>query len=210
MGKIAFWSGIAGAADAYTREYEADRAAAVAELDRSRKERLEVMRNEHLLERQKRAAGYEAESLGTKISSQQEQLVSKFGQQDKTLEQQQTFKAEESEKQRKHEKELMQVKSATAADKKKYSRWRFGKIKEVGEDWSETEQTTVSDKETGLTFIQQGSKFVPQGVDLSNFDLPAKKRQAEKWVINNPDKADLFIETYGYLPAGFFRKHGGK
>ena len=100
--------------------------------------------------------------------------------------------------------------SARTTSAKKDTRWITNKVKRselVGETLTEVEVTVVTDKQTGMTFEQEGNKFVPQG---STVRLPLKRAEAEKDLMEEKIGADLFIEAFGYLPAKYIKKYGGQ
>lgn len=71
----------------------------------------------------------------------------------------------------------------------------------------ETDQVAVTHPAYG-TFIQSGDKFLPQGTS------PASVSRAKIGDVNdllaNPDHADAFVSTHGYLPASYFKVIAGK
>ena len=71
----------------------------------------------------------------------------------------------------------------------------------LGEEY---EATTITDKRSGETFEQQGDKFVPQGGNVTKVAGP--KNVQRLLTATDPAAVDVFVQTYGYLPAEFFRR----
>jgi len=76
--------------------------------------------------------------------------------------------------------------------------------------------TTVTDRVTNVTYKQVGTAFVPQGWDPpSDTMLKAGQKAAETWLLNpkfakNQQANSLkFLESFGFLPSGYFSKFGG-
>jgi hypothetical protein len=95
--------------------------------------------------------------------------------------------------------------SASEAEIKALERFepRTSTIKVMGENGFPTEQdvSTIYDKDTKRTYIQQGDRFVAQGVDPTGIrPAPAAAIDA---LAENPDRAVEFLEKFNYLPARF-------
>lgn len=76
--------------------------------------------------------------------------------------------------------------------------------------------TTVTDRVTNVTYKQVGTAFIPQGWEPpSQQMLTAGQKAAETWLLNpkfakNEQENSLkFLQTFGFLPVGYFSKFGG-
>lgn len=103
-------------------------------------------------------------------------------------------------------------KAALEAAKNAKSGWSQKVIKQSGFDPkshlpTETDSVAVTHPAYG-TFIQSGDKFVPQGTPPAS--LKRARTDAVTDLLTNPDRADSFVEAYGYLPTSYFKVLAGK
>jgi len=148
-----------------------------------------------------------------------------FGEREKLQKGTQTFESGEKQKDRASREKIAGIAANAATNKARNSalakRWESKVVKQttMGPDNvpTETEQLTLFDKSSGRAFIQQGNKFFPQGAPRTTKTPGTGKGQpaTEKPIRDaaqseiqklkqNPDQADNFLRTYGYLPYEFF------
>ena len=198
MGKLALYGALAGAGEAIENSAKDRAAAAAAEIDDAREMRLESLRQRNELEKINEEASLRAQA----------------GERKQT--QEQRFNVEQNDLQRAHEIRLEEMRQTAAKDaanlrnstKTTKSPWKISSTKRAvtGPDgFTEEPVTTITNERTGATYEQNGNMFVPQGIDVSKMPKPKDRQKAEQWIVQNPENVDVFVETYGYLPAAFFR-----
>lgn len=223
MGKLALYGALAGAAEGLGKQGETERAAeasAAAAKQASRAEEIEAQRElrlQNLKHRQNLERDRSASTLGHAQNVELETVKSGLKNEASTSARasDQEFKSKENLLERDHETRLQELKNknslelANKKSKTQTSRWKMNSTKRstMGPDGMKEEPvTTLTDKETGATYEQKGSMFIPQGVDTTQYPKPPNLAKAAKWLIANPQNSDAFIEAYGYLPAAYFRE----
>lgn len=122
--------------------------------------------------------------------------------------------------------EVMRQEAATARERMKIDeknpRFDFTQTKAsttfdaAGNMVTQKAGTTVTDRVTNVTYTQVGTSFVPQGWEPPPQEMvDAGRKAAETWLLNpkfakNQQENSLkFLQTFGYLPVGYFSKFGG-
>ena len=216
MGKLAWAGALKGAGEGLHEmgadTMEAQAAAAKQSHDDAREEAL--IRLKARLDEQARQGSYEHETSIQEL---------KGSQAEKLQQGEQGFKGGESEKQRQFEavqtdKKLEGAENVArigaAAKDTKAGKWHIGTIKsetkldpQTGQMTGGGETTTITSPTTGVTYIQEGTMFLPQDPQArQNIRQPAKRAEAMKWLQENPkENAPIFLSTYHWLPASVMK-----
>lgn len=201
MGKLAMYGAMAGAGEGLIQRANNKEAAKASEIDDARERRLLALKQRH----------------SAKMLEKQASLNSQENVRDQS--QDQEFAGSESELQRAHEIKMLEMKNSAAASnaslrasnssKTTKSPWKISSTKRAvtGPDgFSEEPVTTITHERTGATYEQKGNMFVPQGVNVDSKPKPKDRQKAERWIVENPENEDAFVEAFGYLPSAFFRQ----
>jgi len=221
MGKLAFYGAVGGIGKGLEQEYLLNRASEESEAKDARTFQLERMRQKSATDRQKQ----QDESAASRLKSQygpggyvEKAAVSKS---------KRDITAQSIDDLHEIQLEEMRQKGQTARETmritEKDNAFDF-KVTKRSETWNpatnETTiipaQTTVTDKTTNVTYVQEGLAYVPQG-----WEVPSKSKQdagqkAMAWLLSSPDSVKarenslIFLRSFGYLPAEYFNKFGGK
>jgi hypothetical protein len=229
MGKLAMAGALAGLGKGI-HEYGADTQAAQAEAQKTAHDdaRAEAMvRLKARLDKEARQQGYEHETEIQGMRGEQAVGIQQLkGEQAKELQGgEQEFKGGEAEKQRQYE-AVQTDKKLTSAEKiagikadatesgSKGKTWKLTKLKTggdfnpaTGETTPSSERVAITSPKLGLTFVQQGTLFIPQDPeDRAKMRQPKDQAGAMKWLQDNPaENAQTFLQTYHWLPASVMK-----
>lgn len=205
MGALAKWGAIAGGAEGVQTNIAETRKRETADLDEQRETRLKQLEDKMRTMREER--GYEQEEKMQDIKGQQATDLQKAGQEYKEseAERQRQFEAVQQDKELESKEKIAGIKGGTAASAA-YKRWEAKTTTQTrtAENGMPEQYDSVAlfDKGSGRTYIQQGSRFIPQGTDPKA--VRRAPREAIADLLSDPTKSDAFIEAYQYLPIEFF------
>lgn len=240
MGMMALAGAIGGVGAGMEKNVQHNREVEKMDLEEAREMRLRQFENEHADKRQDKGFSHE-EGMQEKGFGQQRELQKGgfaheegmqekgFGQQDKTQKSTQDFTGSEGAKDRASREKIAGIGAAARAGAAKNSalakRWESKVVKSTTMDEKglpvENEVISMVDKNTGRSYVQDGTKFFLQGAPKTR-TIPgtgkeqratqapikdAARSEVEK-LIQNPDQADNFVRLYGYLPYEFFNGMG--
>lgn len=207
MSKLALWGAVAGAAEGAEKNIENRRKSEEADLDEQREIRLKELEDRL---RGGREAGNIKERGAQAEALQAKQQSFTAGESEKTR----SAKSEEERLSREHEAAQSELDRAseermndiTAGSKGSGKRWEFKTSTQTrtGEGGipEQYDVVSLSDKGSGRTFVQKGSRFIPQGTEPGSIRRAPRAAIAD--LLANTDQADAFLEAYNYLPIEFF------
>ena len=206
MGALATWGAVAGAANAVGENKKLEQTRETDNIDEARAARILKLKAKYSVEAQGREQDFAA-GEGEKTRNQASELQTsrlEAGSRESELNRQE--KAVRGMQDRESSEKIAGMKTAASSSKGK-KRWTPKTIKggsEISNGVIKENPDTVAitDENTGQTYTQQGRRFIPQGTPPENIrDAP---RRAVADLIEKPERADQFVEAYGYLPAEFF------
>jgi len=216
MGKLAWAGAIAGAGEGL-HEMGADRmeaqvAAAKQSHDDAREEAL--IRLKARLDEQARQGSYAHETSLQEMKGTQAESLQKGAQGFKggEAEKERQFEAVQTDKKLEGAEKVARI-SAGAKDTKA-GKWHIGTIKSetkldpaTGQMTGGGETTTITSPTTGVTYVQEGTMFLPQDPKArENIKQPAKPKEAMQALMDNPkENAPIFLSIYHWLPASVMK-----
>jgi len=220
VGSLALYGAIGGIGKGLEQEYLLDRATTESEAKDARTFQLERMRQQSAMARQKERQGAEA----TRLESQ-------YG--PGGYSEQAAVKKEERDVLSAGVQDLHEIQLEEMRQKGQTSRSRLSitenrepfdfNVTKRSETWNpatnETTitpaQSTVTDKITNVTYVQEGLAYIPQGWDSPSKSKLEAGQKALTWLLQSPDREKarenslIYLRTFGYLPAEYFNKYGG-
>lgn len=233
MGMMALAGAIGGVGAGVEKNVQHNRELEKMDLEEAREMRLRQFEAEHADKRQDKGfaheEGMQEKGFGQQKELQKGGFTHEEGMQEKGFGQQkemqqglQKFTGAENEKNRKSREKIAGISAAARAGAASRSaaakRWESKVVKSTSTDAkgipTENEVLSVFDKRSARTYIQDGNKFFPQGApktrtvkgaDGKTVEQPIRDaaRSQIELLIKNPDQADNFVRTYGYLPYEF-------
>jgi len=223
MGMLALAGAIGGVGKGIETNAAAARDAQNKQLEEAREMRIRQFEAEEAAKRQQAGFSHD-ETMQTKAFGHEDTSQEKtFGQQTKLQDSQQKFTGGENQKTRASNEKIAGIRAQAANARAKASakgkRWesKVTKTTSIGANNMPIEQDVLSvfDKNSARTYLQEGDKFFPQGAsktikvkgpDGKITEQPIKNaaRSQVELLLRNPDQADNFVRTYGYLPYEFF------
>lgn len=217
MGMLALAGAIGGVGRGMEKNVEHNREVEMKELEEQREMRIRQFEAEQQNTRQEKGFTHE-EGMQEKGFGQQKEMQSGA----------QKFTAGENEKERNSREKIAQTRAdatrRSALSSQLAKRWESKVVKSTSVDAKglpvENEVLSVFDKNSARTYIQEGNKFFPQGApktrpgpkDTKGNQTQQPIRDAARSEIDkllqNPDQADNFVKTYGYIPFEFFNGMG--
>ena len=223
MGMLALAGAVGGVGKGIETNAAAARDAQNKQLEEAREMRLRQYEAEQAAKRQQAGFGHEESMQGKAFAHEDTSQQKVFGQQTGLQEGQQKFTSSENQKTRASNEKIAgiraQAANARARASAKGKRWesKVTKTTTIGANNMPIEQDVLSifDKNSARTYLQEGDKFFPQGApktikvkgaDGKTTEQPIKNaaRSQIELLLKNPDQADNFVRTYGYLPYEFF------
>lgn len=206
MGKLAQWGALAGAAEGMEKNVEYARKESMSKLDEQREIRLKQLEDQMRTKQAERGYAHDEKIQGAKIDASKD--IQSGDQTFKSAEAQlnRNFEAGQQEKDLAAKKEIAGIQAGSKGTTAAYKRWDAKTTTQTrtGESGIPEQYDSVAlfDKGTGRTYMQQGSRFLPQGTDPKA--VRRAPREAIADLLSDPTKADAFIEAYSYLPIEFF------
>jgi len=200
------------------RQFEAEQASKRQQADFGHEEKMQGSQQDFVKGQQESGFKHEEKMQG-----------GEFGEREKLQKGTQTFEAGEHEKDRRSREKIAGMAASARANSARNSamakRWESKVVKQTTYDarglpTGDTEALTLFDKSSGRAYVQTGDKFFPQGAPTTrkvkdpttgkDMDQPIRSaaRSEVQKLIENPDQADNFVRTYGYLPYEFFNGLG--
>lgn len=206
MGGLAKWGAIAGGASGAQQNIEYARKKEMADLDEQRETRLKQLEDQMASQRQER--GFQQQEKMQGMKGEQATKLQGGAQEFKSAEaeKQRQFEAVQTDKELEAKKEVAGIQAGAKGSSAGLKRWEAKTTTQTrtGQNGIPEQYDSVAlfDKASGRTYIQQGSRFVPQGTDPKA--VRRAPREAIADLLSNTSKADAFIEAYNYLPIEFF------
>lgn len=207
MGLIAAGA-LGGLGKGITENAEATRVAQAKELENAREQAIREYEAGQASQRQQTGFTHE-ESMAEKEKATRKELQS--GQQTFESgqgEEERKFKGGEGEKERAKDIKVaeIQANARASAGGSKRGRWQSKSITTTTTtpDGLPVQNSSLAlfDAKTGRSYMQNGDRFFPQGVESKSVRRAARSEITK--LLKSPDQADNFLHTYNYLPIEFF------
>lgn len=220
MGNLAFYGAIGGIGKGLEQEYLLDRATEESEAKDARTFQLERMRQKSAMDRQK------AQQTSASARLKEQYGPGGYAEQAAVSKEQRDITAQKVENLHEVQLEEMRQKGQTSRSRmsitEKNEPFEFNVTKR-SETWDPATnkttvtpaQSTVTDKITNVTYVQEGLAYIPQGWESPTEPNLAAGQKAMTWLMQSADREKarenslIFLRTFGYLPAEYFNRFGG-
>jgi hypothetical protein len=217
MGSLAFWGGVAGAAQGAQSAIQEKVAERKSEWDEARERRILELKDEMAKEHEASQQKHEVNITGMQVTGRAENTATETEAAAARQTSEQDYKRKEGEterdwkaRQNQLDREAAEKRAGIAASAKKGGAGSKRFTPKVVQDTRtgannipETfDKVVIVDQNSGRTFEQKGERYIPQG--MSEGEIRRAPRAAIADLVKHPEDIDVFLHDYKYLPIEVF------